>query len=230
MKNILLISLISVLFNVGANAQSYINEWLAQQGTGGFLTTNNMCTDNSGNLYKVGHFSLSPDFDPTSGTNNISSNGASDIFIQKFDALGNLLWVKTVGGTGTDAGKDVAVDVLGNVYITGTFYDTVDFNPSNSTVNKISSGYEDAFVLKLNSVGDFQWVKTAGGTGPDVSHALSLDNSANVYVTGVYDSSASFDLLAAGSSLTSNGLYDAFVWKLSATGSFTWVNNWWAIL
>ena len=225
MKKLLLITLISAFFNVEANAQSYINNWLVQQGTGGFLTTTNMCTDNAGNIYKVGHFQLSPDFDPGSGTNTITSNGANDIFIQKLDPSGNVIWVKTVGGTGVDFGKDIAVDVLGNVYIVGDFNGTVDFDPSNSTVNKVSFGGEDAFVLKLNSLGDYQWVKTAGGTGSDIAESISLDNSANIYVAGSYEISASFDLLASGSNLTSNGQNDAFVWKLSATGSFTWVKT-----
>jgi type IX secretion system substrate protein/beta-propeller repeat-containing protein len=225
MKKLLLIILITTLFNVKASAQSYINNWLGQQGTGGFIVNSNMCSDNAGNIYKVGNFSLSPDFDPGVGVNNITSNGSSDIFIQKLDASGNLLWVKTIGGTGTDSGRDIAVDVLGNVYITGDFYDTVDFDPSNSSVTKISEGWEDAFVLKLNSVGDYQWVKTAGGTGVDLGYSIGLDNSANVYVTGTYEASASFDALAAGSNLTSNGQYDAYVWKLSATGSFTWVKT-----
>ena len=225
MKKLLLITLIATFFNVEANAQSYINNWLAQQGTGGFLTTTNMCTDNAGNIYKVGHFQLSPDFDPGSGTNNITSNGANDIFIQKLDPSGNVIWVKTVGGTGVDFGKDIAVDVLGNVYIVGDFNGTVDFDPSNSTVNKVSFGGEDAFVLKLNSLGDYQWVKTAGGTGSDIAESISLDNSANIYVAGSYEISASFDLLASGSNLTSNGQNDAFVWKLSGTGNFTWVKT-----
>ncbi len=226
MKKLLLITLITTAFNVGANAQSYANNWLSQQGTGGFLTTTDMCTDNAGNLYKTGRFQLSPDFEPGAGVTTITSNGVGDIFIQKLDPSGNLLWVKTVGGAGNDYGSGIAVDVLGNVYVTGGFEDTVDFDPSNSGgVDKVSYGSVDAFVLKLNSSGDYQWIKTGGGTGVDGANSISLDNSANVYVSGVYIGSATFDLLAGGSNITSNGSNDAFVWKLSATGSFTWVKS-----
>ena len=60
------------------------------------------------------------------------------------------VWTKTVGGTGTDYGNSAAVDSSGNVYVTGSFQGTVDFNPGTDTDEHTSSGDYDIFVTTFN--------------------------------------------------------------------------------
>lgn len=102
------------------------------------------------------------DFDPNGGFYYVTSEGQNDIFILKLDSLGNFVWVKIIEGTEgslTGYGNSVSLDNNSNVYVTGSFLGTADFDPGNGTHIKSSFGNSDAFVLKLDSAGNFSWVK-----------------------------------------------------------------------
>ena len=102
------------------------------------------------------------DFDPGAGTTNLTTNGSTvgdDVFVSKLDSAGDLVWAKNFGGTEYAKGFSVAVDSSGNVYTSGEFEGTVDFDPGAGTANLTSSGSnsgnscclyaDDVFVLKL---------------------------------------------------------------------------------
>lgn len=88
--------------------------------------------DVSGDVYTMGSFNSTVDFDPGAGVFNLTSAGSSDSFISKLDTDGNFVWAKQLGSTGNDEGQALALDVSGNVYSTGRFYETVDFDPSRN--------------------------------------------------------------------------------------------------
>ena len=117
--------------------------------------------DASGNIYPAGSFmgSISKpiDFDPGPGELLISSASSTetDAFVHKLDADGNLVWAKTLGNFGNDYGRNLAVDNSGNVYIAGSFEQTVDFDPGAGTNSIPSGGSWGAYVLKLYANGDF---------------------------------------------------------------------------
>ena len=111
-------------------------------------------TDASGNVAITGVFQGTADFDPGAGTINlISVGGGVDIFVSKLDAAGNYVWANGLGGTLSDWGSGIATDATGNVYTTGTFQGTADFDPSAATLNLTSLGALDIFVSKLNPSG-----------------------------------------------------------------------------
>src|SRR3990172_4568019 len=89
------------------------------------------------------------DFDPGAGTSNLTSFGSEDIFVSKLDSAGNFVYGRQLGGTLTDRGFGIAVDGSGNVYTTGFFQGTVDFDPGAGTSNLTSAGDVDIFVSKL---------------------------------------------------------------------------------
>ena len=183
--------------------------------------------DAAGNIYTTGHFSDTVDFDPSpGGTLDLMSAGAFDIFVQKLDADGNFVWAKSVGGTGADRGYGIAVDASGNVYTSGAFQNTVDFDPSpGGTANRTSAGNSDIFVQKLDSDGNFVWAEVVGSTGLDASYAIALDNSANVHTTGVFASTMDFDPSPGTTNLTNAGSLDVFVQKLDTDGNFVWAKS-----
>ena len=78
----------------------------------------------------------------------MTSEGESDIFILKLDANGQFLWAKGIGGSSFDYANDIKVDANGDLFITGVFKNTVDFDPGSSTHNLTSNGQYDAFVLQ----------------------------------------------------------------------------------
>src|SRR5690606_25371176 len=126
-----------------------------------------------GNVYTTGYFVGTVDFDPGAGTVNLTSQGGSDIFIQKLDALGDLVWAKSVGGTGNDNGRSIAVDAQGNVYTTGDFRGIVDFDPGAGTADLTSQGEYDVFIQKLDALGDLIWAKSVGETSYDYGYSIA---------------------------------------------------------
>jgi hypothetical protein len=197
----------------------------------------NMKLDGFGHLYNTGFFYGTVDFNLGSGISNQTSNGNSDIFVQKIDVAGNFHWAKTFGGTGYDAGESLTVDTYGNVYTTGYFYNSADFNPGPGTSNLTSNGSSDIFVQKMNAIGNLVWAKSFGGTMNDYGQSITVDGTENVYLTGLLVETADFDPGAGVSNLTSNGLFDVFVQKLSqcqtttaidthtACNSFIWIDG-----
>src|SRR6185436_7838347 len=85
--------------------------------------------DASGYIYTTGYFWGTVDFDPGTGTSNLTPVGGSDFFISKLDASGNLLWANTMGSTGQEIGNSIKVDASGNIYTTGYYSGTTDFDP-----------------------------------------------------------------------------------------------------
>jgi hypothetical protein len=103
--------------------------------------------DPSGNIITIGKFNQTADFDPSSGTFNITApNGGG--YTMKMDANGNLVWAKSFQGELGIGGIDMfalAIDNDGNSYITGDFFGTVDFDPGPNVFNMVSAGHDDTF-------------------------------------------------------------------------------------
>ena len=178
--------------------------------------------DASGNIYLTGGFSGIVDFDAGTGTNNLSSSGERDIFVTKLDNSGNFVWAKSVGGTSTDFGNSIVLDGGGNVYISGFFNESVDFDPGAGVTNLVSAGSSDSFILKLSSNGNFVWAKRIGGISSDSTSNLDLDQYGNLYVTGGFTDTVDFDPGVNTSNLTSTGERDVFIAKLDGNGGFIW--------
>ncbi|MBN4071196.1 SBBP repeat-containing protein, partial [Crocinitomix catalasitica] len=117
----------------------------------------------------------------------------------------SLDWAISVGGTNTDVGSSISTDSYGNVYVTGNYEGTVDFDSGAGTTNLTSNGSSEIFIMKLNVDGDLIWAKSVGGTGYDHGNSITSDLLGNIFVTGYYEGVADFDPGVATFSLTSNG-------------------------
>ena len=161
--------------------------------TGTFGTEGAAMTVNAaGNVYFTGDFTGTVNFNPGSGTSNLSSANAESVFVLKLDTNGNFVWAKQFASTTGSEAHGIAVDGNGNVYVAGGFSGTVDFNPGSATYNLTSAGGLDAFVAKLDSSGNFVWADRFGGTGDDIAYGLAVD-SANVYTTGYFNGTVDFN-------------------------------------
>jgi len=137
-------------------------------------------------------------------------------------------WAATWGGSTYDAAYDAVADSLGNVYVTGFFNDTVDFDPGDGVVEVTSNGGKDCYLCMYNPMGEFQWVKTWGSGTDDVAYALDTYGDTAVYVVGYFTgSNVDFDPdLLNEELLDSNGQGDAFIVKFDMLGNFQWAWNW----
>jgi hypothetical protein len=199
--------------------------WAKQLGGTSTDVALSISVDSSGNVYTTGPFQGTADFDPGAGTANLTSAGGDDSFISKLDSSGNYVWAKQLGGIGNDVGYGISVDSSGNVYITGTFNDTADFDPGAGTANLTSVGSQDSFISKLDSSGNYVWAKQLGGTSADVARDISMDSGGNVYTTGTFQGTADFDPGASTANLTSAGGRDSFISKLDSSGNYVWAKQ-----
>lgn len=219
----LLFSISTILLVNMTSAQTPSFQWAKQLGGSLADKASALKVDASGNVYTVGLFNGSADFNPGIGTFSLTSNGATDIFISKLDATGNFLWAKSIGGVDFDEATSTTVDAAGNVYITGYFKNIVDFDPSVASHTLVSSGLKDIFVLKLDPTGSFVFAKNMGGLYDDEATAIGIDNSGNIYTTGYFMSNADFDPSPSATfTLTGYAYSDMFISKLDATGNFVW--------
>ena len=184
--------------------------------------------DAAGNVYTVGNFTGTADFDPNAGTANLTSSGLNDIFIAKFDASGNYVWAKQIGGIDNDEGNSIVLDAAGAVYCTGYYRDSVDFNPGAGVFSFVTDSFgQNIFILKLDGSGNFVFAKEMRGIsfGQNGGNDIALDNSGNIYTTGYFQIRVDFNPGAAVFNLPYSAGFDAFIAKLDPTGNFLWARS-----
>ncbi len=203
------------------NAQLPNHQWTKTFDGGSSAKGLGITADGDGNVYAVGVFGTTTDFDNSAATYNLTSNGALDTYLTKSTSEGNLIWAKNFGGISDDVPSEVAVDQDGNIYITGTFKGTADFDPNAGTLNLTSTGQEDVFILKVLSDGSLSWAKRIGGAEMDYGNAIAVDEfDGSVFVVGTYRSTVDFNPGAGVQNATSIGSGDAYLLKLSASGDY----------
>ncbi len=174
--------------------------------------------DTSNNVYITGHTS-STDFDVTQGAYQTTFAGYVDVYVSKLNSLGTTLIYSTyIGGISDDRGFAITIDSTDNVYITG-YTGSVDYDVTQGAYQTTFGGYLDAFVSKLNTVGNVLIYSTyLGGNDYDSGYSIAIDTSYHVYITG-FTQSIDFDVTLGGFQLTFEGINDAFVTKFNTTGT-----------
>lgn len=187
-----------------------------------------------GFLYSTGTFSSTASFGATTNPAlNLTSNGGSDIYISKVNAFnGDFIWVKGVGGALDEQGLSITgldPSPSGDLYVTGTFEGTADFDPGVGVANLTSAGGSDIFILNLDLNGNFKWVKRIWGAANSQASSIAktvLNNSvANIYITGSFEGKVDFNPGNGTYYLTSAGRSDVFVLKLTGAGVFVWAKR-----
>jgi len=224
MKKILITFLLSIIFINLSYAQNF--GWAKAVGGSDVDGGSSIVADASGNTYTAGYFTGTVDFDPGSTTFNMTSVGTWDVFIQKLDPAGDFLWAKSIKGDGYHENIILDIDASGNVYTTGTFFNTVDFDPGINTFNLTAIDGSDVFIQKLDASGNFIWAKSFGGTSYDEPYSINIDKTGNIYTVGTFHGTVDFDPGSATYNVTSSAYYGVFLQKLNAAGNFVWVKDW----
>jgi hypothetical protein len=124
-------------------------QWAATWGSTVYDVGYGVAADSAGNACIIGDFEYMVDFDPGGGTYYLTSNGSSDIFLSKISSDGVLQWARNWGGQGGDTGRGIDAEPWGNIYLTGHYMLTVDFDPGPGVDNQSSNGNDDIFLLKV---------------------------------------------------------------------------------
>ena len=189
---------------------SGVYQWVVKAGGAGSDRPISIKTDGSGDSYITGFFYGTATF----GSTSITSSGLQDVFIAKYDNAGNCAWAKRAGGSLGDIGNGITVDNSGNVIVTGEFAGTATFG---STTLVSMNNSVDVFNNQLDGNGNFLWAKK--GSAPQVDRGLDVaaDGSGNIYVTGQFTDTITFDQIHY------NNTYDAiFLIKYNSSGQEQW--------
>ena len=156
--------------------------------TEGSDTAKAIAVSRIGAIYVAGIFYGTVNFNTNQKQKAVSrqTNGTSDVYVCRYDPGGIFKWVRTFGGTGLDAGKGIATDGSGNVYVTGTFMGSVDFDPGTGVVLGASHGGDDVFLSKFNAEGQLSWARTWGAAGDDTGNSVGVDKYGNIAVVGEF--------------------------------------------
>lgn len=188
--------------------------------------------DGNSDLYAVGRFRGTADFDMGAGMTNLTSNSNDDAFVAKYDLNGNFIRAFQIAASGSATGEsvyayDVVTDASNNVIVVGRFRGTaVNFDPIGSSVAPVTSDNSgsntDAFVAKYNASGACQWVVPLGaGTSSDELWGLDVDAAGNVYVTGRLSGTININPLGTAQNRTTDGV-DAVLFKYDTNGLLVW--------
>ena len=192
--------LILLLFTINCFAQAPPIEWQKSFGAANNDSSREICQTNDLGYIIVGG--------TNSNTGNYSSNhGGFDCLVIKTDAQGTIQWQKLFGGSENDFGNSIKQTSDGGYIIAGRS----ESNNGDLTLNR---GFEDYWVLKLNSSGTIEWQKTYGGNQPDAAYSI-LQTSDNGYVVMGRSSSQNGDHAV-------NSIQGEWIIKLNSTGVIQW--------
>jgi len=201
--------------------------WAKQSGGPGLDRAWAIAQDGLGNSFVTGFFNGTATFGLGEvNETTLASAGGDDMFVAQYDSSGLLQWAKRAGGAGLNRGLGVAVDDLGNSYVTGVFQGSATFGQGEANQTTLSSaGSDDIFVAKYDSAGLLQWVMRAGGTGSDQGLSIAVEGS-DSYLTGFFNGTATFGQGQTNqTTLNSAGSDDIFVAKYDSAGLLQWVRR-----
>ncbi|MEQ9187827.1 MAG: T9SS type A sorting domain-containing protein [Cryomorphaceae bacterium] len=186
--------------------------------------------DDSSNVLITGFYQDTIDIDPDSNTAYYLypvDDEYTDGFVIKYDSNAQLVWGFGLTSSYSVRGTDIATDGDGNVYATGGYGGSVDFDPDTSSYNLASSSgpYSDIYVLHLGPNGVFQWVKSIGGSNSDISTEIIVDENGQFALSGIYRGNVDFDPGSGWAALPPHGLGDAFIARYNAQGEYIWAKG-----
>lgn len=225
---------VSNLTSVG-NADAYIQKldedgnhiWVKSLGGYSYDRINSIDIDHSGNVLIGGQFRGSVDFDPGVGIYTLTTGSTYNSFVLKLTTLGDFVWARHFGTySQNDVCYGLTIDQDNNVYSSGFFKGTVDFDPSSSTNNLSTtlSSRAEVYISKLDSNGQYIWAKnfpaSSGIAQGNLGWKMKVSPSGNIITTGYFSGSVDFDPNAGSNVLSSNGDRDGFVSTLNSEGEF----------
>lgn len=179
----------------------------------------------SNEVFVGGYFRGRIDFDPGPGERILDSGPAEAGFIAKYGPAGNLIWAWAITGSDHIRVEDMAVDVLQQIAVVGSFRGEADLDPGPAIYQAESEGSRDIFLLRLKVDGTLEWAFTAGDSGADAALSVAVDENYNIYLAGYYEGKVAFDPAPSKVVLESRGNEDAFAAHFTNYGRLLWAKS-----
>lgn len=180
-----------------------------------------LTVDNVLNIYTVSNFTGNISL---SSGQNFSSVGKEDFLVKKFSPNGVLQWARKFGGSQSDFANNISSDINNNIYITGTFQDTLRLFDQLLLISGVN-GANVGFVLKLDPLGTILWAKALNTNQLSFPVKALVSPSGQVMVGGYFEGNTDFDPGTGQNLISNTGLLDIFVLKLTSEGNFVWVKK-----
>jgi hypothetical protein len=182
---------------------------------------NGLAVDPGGRVVTSGFYAGTVNFDPNGGSTLLTSAGSRDALVWTLTGSGSLAWARGLGGPDFDQAGGVAVDPSGNIYVTGAFSASVNFNPNGSPIVLTAVGIYDVFVARLSSAGATAWAESfVGSTAASMGTGIGVDALGRIDVSGWFGGKVQFDPTGGTASVTAGGSVDSFAVGLAASGGF----------
>ena len=227
MKKTLLLLFIA---NITLTHFSQTYDWSASFGAFNIDVARKIETDSKGNTYLFGEFNGTIDFNPGPGVNNLTSAGPDiSMFLVKLDSNKNFIWGKKIKDNSSVFPKagDITIDNNDNVFISAQFNQSISVPLITGIDTLVAQGNNpDIFLLKINPMGNFIWIKSISGAGgQELLTNLKTDKNSNLYISGTYRDTLFVDNSSRANFLLAEDTYNGFLLKLSSEGDFVWANN-----
>lgn len=221
-----LLVFLSVITFLPLSAQNINYAWTIASGSTGIDDGRGIVTDGVNNVYTVGVFTGTVDFDPGIGVTNKTATGSGSGFISKFDANGNLVWNLQISGTVSASCNSICCDNANNIYVIGEVNGTSgDFDPGTGVVNFTSVNYTDVYIAKYTSSGQFVWLQKFGGTGNEYARKIKMGKNGEVAMSSNFDATIDLDPGPGTNNVTSAGSNDVLIARFYSNGNLSWVKT-----
>lgn len=194
-------------------------------GSGDDMGTDILISKNK-EVYVIGHFFDTLYYDNGLDTSFLVSAGSYDIFLIKLDEQGNYQWIKNYGNEWHDHGNSIAIDSNNDLFFTGNFFNSINFDDSNNENTLFSSGLGSGmagYICKITSEGEYVWSKSMPAETSLIENTnIEIDNNGNVFVSGTFAEKVIYDITNNIDTLRSNGGNDIFILKVSNEGKYLW--------
>jgi hypothetical protein len=219
---------VSDVFVTRINADGSYGWTHSMGGSGADYSDGGIVEDGLGHVYVAGTFAsptVNFQADWGAGADQKTNAGNTDAFVTMITAGGSYGGTKWVGGPGTEHARGIAADATGNTYLAGHFQGTVDFRQdfTGGSDQKVSAGYGDVFLLRINLDGSYGWTRRMGGAQQDEGEGVHVSGS-DVYVTGAFGGTVNFrqDFGGISDLKSSPSVQGSFVTRVLADGSYSW--------
>ncbi len=196
---------------------------------GGYTHSEALSTmvDKEGSVTIAGYFQGSLDFDPGSGTTVMSCGANSNGFVLKIDSSGNFLWAAQffTAFPYSSVVRSAAIDDSGNVICLISFNSTTDVDPGVGTQNVTTTASDQTCIVKLDSAGNFRWVREFHSTDKIIGRAIACGAGNRLFLTGEFRGTADFDPGAPVYNINEATNGPSFIEELDAAGNFLWVRS-----